>query len=244
MSSFRQYYRKIAKNARGHRSSDILYKDPVAQAVSIGYSEKELQNVPAESVMGMGCGNPIALAKLEKGETVLDIGCGGGLDVFLAARRVGKNGHVIGIDITHEMVNRAKATAAKGDYENVEFLTGDMGKIPVKDNSVDAVISNCVMNHATDKVKAFAEALRCLKTGGRLLVSDLVVQGEFSDDALQDKVWGDWIANALKKQEYLNAIETAGFRSITIVAENLFNLSQADNRLKGKIISISVKAYK
>jgi arsenite methyltransferase len=244
MSSFRQYYRKIAKNARGHRSSAVLHKDPIAQAISIGYSKKELQNVPVESVMGMGCGNPIALAKLEKGETVLDIGCGGGLDVFLVAQRIGRDGHVIGIDITHEMVNRAKETAAKGNYRNVEFLTGDMEKIPVKDNSFDAVISNCVMNHALDKVKAFMEALRCLKPGGRLLVSDLVVQGKFSNDALQDKIWGAWIANALGKQEYLNAIEAAGFRNITIMTEDLYNLSQADNRLKGKIISISVKACK
>jgi len=244
MGNLRQYYGKVAQNAHGHGSSAAGPADPITQARSIGYSEKELQSVPEGSVMGMGCGNPTALAKLQEGETVLDLGCGGGLDVFLAAPRVGKNGHVIGIDMTQEMVDRAKANATKRDYRNVEFLLGEMENVPVEDNSADVVISNCVINHALDKVRTFREALRCLKPGGRLIVSDLVVQGEFNDDTLQDEMWGAWIANALGKREYLNAIERAGFKNITIMTENLFSLSEADHRLKGKISSISVEAYK
>ena len=244
MGNFSQYYGKVAQRALVHGSSAVGVKNPITQARAIGYSEKDLQSVPEGSVIGMGCGNPTMLAKLQEGQTVFDIGCGGGLDVFLAASRVGKNGHVIGIDMTQEMVDRAKANATKGDYKNVEFLLGNMENMPVKDNSIDVVVSNCVMNHALDKVRAFREALRCLKPGGRLLVSDLVVHGKFGDDALQDEVWGTWIANALERREYLNAIEVAGFKNITIVTENLFNLSEADDRLKGKISSISVEAYK
>ncbi len=244
MGNLRRYYGKVAQNGQGHGSSAAGATDPITQARSIGYSAKELQSVPDGAVMGMGCGNPTMLAKLQDGQTVLDLGCGGGLDVFLAASRVGKNGHVIGIDLTQEMLDRAKANAAKGNYRNVEFLLGDMANLPVKDNSVDVVISNCVINHALDKVRAFKEALRCLKPGGRLLVSDLVVHGKFGDDALQDETWGAWLANAIGKQEYLDAIEVAGFKNIRIVTENLFNLSEADHRLKGKISSISVEAYK
>ncbi|MFH1614517.1 MAG: arsenite methyltransferase [Planctomycetota bacterium] len=244
MGNLRQYYGKASQNAQDYGSSAAGPTDPITQATSIGYSKKELQSVPEGSVMGMGCGNPTVLAKLQEGETVLDLGCGGGLDVFLAALKVGKNGHVIGIDMTQEMLDRAKTNAIKGDYKNAEFLLGDIENVPVKDNSVDVVISNCVINYALDKARVFREALRCLKPCGRLLVSDLVVQGEFGDDALQDEIWGAWIANALGKQEYLNAIEVAGFKSITIMTENLFNLSEADDRLKGKISSISVEAYK
>ena len=244
MGNLRQYYGKAAQNAQDHGSSASGPTDPITQAKSIGYSKKELQSVPEGSVMGMGCGNPVALAKLQDGEMVLDIGCGGGLDVFLTAQKVGKNGHVIGIDMTQEMLDRAKTNAIKGDYKNVEFLLGDIENMPVEENSVDVIISNCVINHARDKVRAFREAIRCLKPGGRLLVSDLVVQGEFGDEALQDEIWGAWIANALGKQEYLNAIEVAGFNNITIMTENLFNLSEADDRLKGKISSISIETYK
>jgi arsenite methyltransferase len=242
MSNFREYYRKVAQGGRS--SGAVVHSDPVAQALAIGYSRKELQNVPAEAVMGTGCGNPTALAELREGQTVLDVGCGGGLDAFLAAGKVGPKGRVIGIDMTGQMVARARAAAAKGGYRNVEFLTADMAKMPVKENSVDAVISNCVMNHARDKVKAFREALRCLKAGGLLLVSDLIVQGEFGPDALNDEVWGAWLANALGKQEYLDAIAAAGFRNITVMTETPFKLAEGDAGLKGKIVSINVKAYK
>jgi ubiquinone/menaquinone biosynthesis C-methylase UbiE len=234
-----QYYKKVEQNVHGEHSANHI-----TQSKSIGYTEKELQSVPEEAIMGMGCGNPIALAKLHDGETVLDLGCGGGLDAFLAALKIGPKGYIIGIDITEEMINRAKASAKKGDFRNVEFLVGKMENLPLKDNSVDVVISNCVINHALDKVRVFQEVIRCLRAGGRILISDLVTQGKFSNDVFRDEVWGAWLTNAISKQKYLNAIELAGFKNITIVSESPFNLSEADNRLKGKIASISIEAFK
>lgn len=243
MRNYRDYYGKVSKKSESTGSSPFG-SDPIAKARSIGYTAKELESVPEGAVMGTGCGNPVALAKLKKGQTVLDIGCGGGLDVFLAARRVGPKGHVIGLDGTQAMLDRANAFAVKGGYTNVEFLLGDMENIPLKDGSVDVVISNCVINHARDKVRAFGEIRRCLKPDGRLLVSDLVLTGKFEEEVLRDKIWGAWIANALGKQDYLDAIEKAGFKNITIVSETLFAMAEADDRLKGKIRSLSIEAYK
>ncbi|MCE5186648.1 MAG: methyltransferase domain-containing protein [Planctomycetaceae bacterium] len=239
MKDPQQYYRNVEQNARSHDPTNH-----VTQSKSIGYTEKELQSIPEEAIMGMGCGNPTALAKLQEGQTVLDLGCGGGLDVFLAALKVGPKGYVIGIDVTEEMIHRAKTTSRKRDFRNVEFIVSKMENLPLKDNSVDVVISNCVINHALDKIKVFQEALRCLRTGGRILISDLVVQGKFSEDAFRDEIWGTWLSNAVGKQDYLNAIELAGFKDITIVTESSFYLSEADDRLKGKIISISIEALK
>jgi len=212
-------------------------------AKSIGYSEQELAGIP-EGVACHGCGNPTALAGLKEGETVLDLGSGEGFDALLAARRVGPNGKVIGVDASAEMVTRATDNAAKGSYANVVFKQGEMESLPVDDESVVVVISNCVLNYAGDKLAAFQEVFRCLKPNGRMIVTDLVAEGGFSDEALQDKVWGEWLRRALGKQDYLKTIEKAGFREVAVVKETAFPMAERDERLRGRIVSIAVRACK
>lgn len=240
----KKQYAKVARKAS--QTSDFGVSNPIEQAKSTGYSEQEISSVPEEAVMGMGCGNPIELAELKDGETVLDLGCGGGLDAFLAANKVGQKGKVIGIDMTPEMIKKAAENAVKGNYRNVEFKLGEIENLPVEDSCVDVAISNCVINHSPDKLATFKEVFRVLKPSGRILIADLVTEGEFAEDVLDsmDKIWAEWIAGALGKQEYLNTVREAGFRNVAIAAEKLFSMSQMDDRLKGKIISIQVKAYK
>jgi len=219
--------------------------DIVEQAKSMGYSERELRNVPEGAVMGLGCGNPTALAELKEGETVLDFGSGGGLDVFLAAQGVGEKGKVIGVDMTPEMVEKAGENARNGNYKNVEFRVGEIENLPVEDNSIDVIISNCVINLSPDKLATYKEAYRVLKPNGRILISDLVTEGELPEDVRRSfDAWAECIAGAMEKQEYLNTIKKAGFRDVTIVAEHLFSEPGMDDGLAWKIISIQVKAYK
>ena len=240
----KKLYAKVARKAS--QTSDFGPSNPIEQSKSTGYSEQEISSVPEEAVMGMGCANPIALAELKDGETVLDLGCGGGLDAFLAANKVGQKGKVIGIDMTPEMIKKAAENAVKGNYRNVEFKLGEIENLPVEDSCVDVAISNCVINHSPDKLATFKEVFRVLKPGGRILIADLVTEGEFAEDVLDsmDKIWAEWIAGALGKQEYLNTVREAGFRNVAIAAENTFSMSEMDDRLKGKIISIQVKADK
>lgn len=220
--------------------------DSIGYAKSIGYSEQEMRSVPEEAAVTHGCGNPTALADLKEGETILDLGCGGGLDAFLAAQRVGRKGRVIGLDKMAEMVDKARANARAGNYTNVEFRVAEIEKLPLLDNSADVVISNCVINHSSDKAAVFREAYRVLKPGGRMFVSDLVTTGRLPEAVLRnaDKLWADWLAVACDRQEYLGAIEVAGFQTITVVAEGPFPLAEADNLLKGRIISIQVRGAK
>jgi len=189
----------------------------------IGYSEEELSSVPEGANLGLGCGNPVALASLKKGETVLDLGSGPGFDCFLAANKVGKSGKVIGVDMTPDMLDRARENARKGNFTNVEFRLGEIENLPAADNSVDAIISNCVINLSPDKKRVFKEAYRVLKHGGRLMVSDLVLTKELPE-AMKGSVEGylGCISGAISKEEYLQAIEKAGFKDINIVDESYY----------------------
>ncbi len=217
--------------------------DSVEYAKSLGYSENDLRCVP-EGLVCHGCGNPVVLAELKDGETVLDVGSGGGLDALLAAHRVGPAGRVIGVDSSGEKIDKAAEAASKGGYANVVFKVGRMDQLPLEEAAVDVVISNCVINHAADKLAVFQEVLRCLRPGGRLVLTDLVAEGGFSQAALADEMWGEWLSVAFGKNEYLLSIERAGFRDLVVVRETVFLMAEQDERLRGKILSIGVKAYK
>ncbi len=184
-----------------------------AIAKVIGYSDEELRSIPEGANMGLGCGNPVALASLAPGEVVLDLGSGGGVDCFIASRLVGPTGKVIGVDMTTEMIDKARENARKGDFGNVEFRQGEIEDLPVEDNTVDAIISNCVINLAPDKSRVFREAFRVLAPGGRLMVSDLVTVRDIPP-SLKESVdaYTACIAGALKREDYLGAIAGAGFR--------------------------------
>jgi len=186
----------------------------------IGYTDTDMSAVPEESNLGLGCGNPIALASLKEGDTVLDLGSGAGFDCFLAANKVGSTGKVIGVDMTPEMVEKARGNAKKGNYQNVEFRLGEIEKLPVEDNSVDVIISNCVVNLSPDKKKVFEESFRVLKPGGSLMVSDIVLLKDLPDVIKNSPpAYINCIAGAVKKNEYLGAIREAGFSDVAIVDE-------------------------
>ncbi|MFA6243345.1 MAG: methyltransferase domain-containing protein [Candidatus Hydrogenedentales bacterium] len=237
-----QRYADLARCESSSRDKEAGKLEPIEQAKSNGYTEGELSCVPPGAIMGMGCGNPTAMADLRPAETVLDIGCGGGLDVFLAANAVGNNGRVIGIDPTPQMVERARENARHGDYPNVRFEQGEVEHLPIEDESVDVVISNCVLNHCLDKPAAFREIRRVLKPDGRMQIADLVTIGEFSQDAFEDPVWGAWLSVASGRQVYLDAIRKAGFTDIRVVSRGPFKMAEVDPRLAGKIESIQVAA--
>jgi len=190
---------------------------------SIGYTEEELKAVPEGANLGLGCGNPVALASLREGETVLDLGSGAGFDCFLAADKVDKSGRVIGVDMTPEMIDKARENAKKGDYGNVEFRLGEIENLPVADSSVDVVISNCVINLTPDKRKVFTEAFRVLKPGGRLMVSDIVLLKELPDFIKNSiEAYIGCISGAITKDEYVGAIKAAGFQEVRIIDETSF----------------------
>jgi arsenite methyltransferase len=201
------------------------------QSHGMGYTYEELASLPEGANLGLGCGNPIAHASLKRGETVLDLGSGAGIDCFLAAAAVGENGKVIGVDMTPEMIFKARENAERGNFKNVQFRLGEIEKLPVSDNSVDIIISNCVINLSTDKDAVFKEAYRVLKPAGRLMVSDIVLLRplpDFVKNAVQAYV--GCIAGASLEQEYLNKIETAGFKSIKILEQTDYTESWAQDK--------------
>lgn len=197
----------------------------LSQTISrkIGYSDEELEAVPNGANLGLGCGNLVALASLSEGETVLDLGSGAGFDCFLAANKVGKNGKVIGVDMTAEMVAKARENAQKGGYQNVEFRLGEIENLPVADSSVDVVISNCVINLSPDKGQVFNEVFRVLSPGGRLMVSDIVLLQPLPDAIINSiSAYVGCIAGAAMRADYLETIKTAGFRDIMVIDETSF----------------------
>lgn len=209
---------------------------------NIGYSDEDLKAVPSGANLGLGCGNPIALASIKDGETVLDLGSGAGFDSFLAAARVGMSGKVIGVDMTPEMIETARGNAAKGNYSNVEFRLGELENLPVADGSVDVVISNCVINLVPDKKKAFEEAFRVLKPGGRLMVSDIVLLRSLPDFVMKSvAAYVGCISGAAMKESYLEAIKSAGFNEVTVIDESLFTLNCIVDDLTGQSIAQNLK---
>ena len=187
---------------------------------SIGYSEEEMNAVP-EANLGLGCGNPTAFGNIKEGDTVLDLGSGAGFDCFLASRKVGKIGKVIGLDMTEEMIAKARILAKEHGYSNVEFRLGDIEKMPLDDNSVNVIISNCVINLAPDKSIVFKEAYRVLKSGGKMYVSDIVLLGKLTDEQLNDEdLLSGCVAGALLKQDYIEKIKQAGFK-VRVLSEDV-----------------------
>ena len=214
----------------------------------VGYSDSEMNAVPEGANLGFGCGNPVALAFLKEGDVVLDLGSGAGFDAFLAANRVGKTGRVIGVDMTPEMLAKAQENAKKGKYTNVEFRLGEIEKLPVEDNSIDVIISNCVINLSPDKESVFKEANRVLKSGGRLMVSDLVLAKDLPKE-LKDSVeaYVGCLAGAIKKDEYLKLITMAGFQGVKVISESNYPVDAMFDNLKGAedaVASIKVSALK
>jgi SAM-dependent methyltransferase len=239
---------KQAGSCCGQPSLDALGKE-------IGYSEEDLGAAPAGANMGLGCGNPVALASLRAGETVLDLGSGGGFDCFLASTRVGAQGRVIGVDMTSEMLEKARRNAKEGGYTNVEFRLGEIENLPVADNSVDVIISNCVVNLTPNKRRVFEEAYRVLKPGGRLMVSDIVLLRPLPEGVRESvAAYVGCVAGAELKGEYLQTIGNAGFAGIEVVEEAAFGAdfvasfvdvagdTAAD--VAGSVVSIKVRGVK
>ena len=213
LESVKARYGAIAESSL---SSDNAGVRAVAEA--FGYTAEELTSIPAEANMGLSCGNPTAAAHLKPGEVVVDLGSGGGLDVFLAAQKVGPTGRAIGIDMTSEMIARARANAEGGGYSNVEFYHSTIDKIPLSDASVDCVVSNCVINLAPDKPAVFREIFRVLRPGGRVAVSDIALKGNLPKE-IETSIAGytGCIAGAIKIEEYRTELLKAGFEYVEIV---------------------------
>jgi arsenite methyltransferase len=202
---------------------------PIQVSKAIGYSEQDLGSVPEGANLGLGCGNPLAFATLKEGDVVVDLGAGAGFDCFLAAQRVGATGRVIGVDMTPDMLDRARANAARDGVANVEFRLGEIENLPVADGAADMVISNCVINLSTDKPRVFREALRVLRPGGRLMVSDLVLARPLPASVARSiAAYTGCIAGAMLKDDYLRAIREAGFGGVEVLAEAVYPIGSSN----------------
>jgi ubiquinone/menaquinone biosynthesis C-methylase UbiE len=212
----KEKYSEIANNDSGcgcgcNRNEDV--------SRSMGYSEDDLKSA-GDANLGLGCGNPVGFSSIKEGDTVLDLGCGAGIDCFLAAKKVGENGKVIGLDMTEEMIKKGKLNAENQGLKNLEFVLAEIENMPVKDDSIDIIITNCVVNLTPDKLKTFKEAYRVLKPGGKIYLSDIVLLEELSDEQKNNKdLLTGCVAGALLKNDYLNKIKEAGF-SVNILREN------------------------
>ena len=263
----RKRYAKVAEtNSSCCASASSCCSAPTSKEVSsmIGYSEAEMTAVPEGANLGLGCGNPTAMASLKEGERVLDLGAGAGFDCFLAANKVGKEGKVIGVDMTPEMIDKARANAKKGKYTNVEFRLGEIENLPAADNSVDVVISNCVINLSPNKKRVFEEAFRVLSPNGRLMVSDIVLLKKLPESIRKNvEAYSSCISGAEIKDKYIELIRKAGFQDVKIIEEKTYpleyiisdsttqeivrsmNMSQDEvNEAANSVVSIKVSATK
>ncbi len=226
----KENYGKIAAGTKSsccEPSVSLCGTKTLAETVSanIGYSRDEMQSVPEGANLGLGCGNPTALAELKEGETVLDLGSGAGFDCFLVSQKVGVAGKVIGVDMTPQMIAKARENAKRGNYKNVEFLHGEIEHLPLPDASVDAVISNCVINLSPDKSRVFKEAYRVLKHGGRMMISDIVLTQPLPEAVMKSvEAYTGCVAGAMVKDDYLALIRNAGFSEVSVVDETIFSL--------------------
>ena len=236
----KQRYGAIASQAKQPCCADATPCCPGAQSVAeqIGYSPQELAALPEGVDLSLGCGNPLALASISPGDVVLDLGCGAGFDAFLAAPRVGRTGRVIGVDLTPEMIEQARANAEKAGCANVEFRLGDIESLPLEDASVDLVISNCVLVLVPDKAKAFREIARVLKPGGRIAIADIVLDGPLPEALKEDSgAYCSCISGAVSRADYLAAIEAAGLDDVQVASE-----ADAAKLLAGDCCSAGISA--
>lgn len=214
-------YARIAKQSSGCgcKCNCGTYSDNEKISKSIGYSDQEIGMV-SEANLGLGCGNPVAMSKIKVGDTVLDLGSGAGFDCFLASKRVGETGKVIGVDMTGEMIDKAKSIAEKNGYKNVEFKLGEIENLPIEDSSIDIAISNCVINLVPDKEKAFKEIYRVLRNGGKIYLSDIVLLEDITEDIKNnEELLAGCVGGALLRDEYLDIIKKAGFE-VNILSED------------------------
>ncbi|MDX1411150.1 MAG: arsenite methyltransferase [Nitrospirales bacterium] len=266
--NFKESYAKIAGEKSGFRppgyKGERKDRHEKYDSRTIGYPLDDLRSGPEGINLGLGCGSPVALASLQEGEVVVDLGSGTGFDCFLAVQKVGSTGKVIGVDMTLEMVNRARRSAEEGGYLNVEFRLGEIENLPLADNSINVVISNCVINLAQDKTKVFQEAFRALKPGGRMMISDIVLTRELPM-IIKESVEGyhACVSGAMIKDEYLDCIELAGFQEIKVLDQIPFPLDllindptakgilqeveidpMEANKMSETIVHLKVQAYK
>ena len=224
----RKRYAKVAKTNSSCCASNVSCCSPQTNkniSKMVGYSEEEMNTVPQGANLGLGCGNPTALASLREGERVLDLGSGAGFDCFLAAKKVGAQGKVIGVDMTPEMIDKARTNAMKGKYTNVEFRLGEIENLPVADNSVNVIISNCVINLAPNKKRVFEEAYRVLNINGRLMVSDIVLLKSLPKSIQKNvEAYAGCIAGAEIKDKYIELIKNAGFKEVKVLEEKTYPL--------------------
>ena len=219
------------------------------QSLRMGYSEADINSVPAGADMGLGCGNPQAIASLKQGEVVIDLGSGGGFDCFLAAREVGVNGRVIGIDMTPAMISKARNNAEQGNFNNVEFRLGEIEHLPVADNTADVIISNCVINLSPNKQQVFNDAFRALKPGGRLAISDVVAQCELPEHIKNDlQLYSGCMAGASSVEELKAIMASAGFDNISITPKNeskeFIKDWAPDSKVEDYVVSANIEAVK
>ncbi len=252
LSAVRKDYGDIAKADAANCGCGCNPKNsPTAEEISVkmGYSTNDVNDVPQGANMGLGCGNPQVIASLKTGETVADLGSGGGFDCFLASKAVGKNGHVIGVDMTPEMVSKARLNGEKGGYNNVEFRLGEIEKLPIADNSIDVIISNCVINLSPDKSQVFEEAYRVLKKGGRLAISDIVATADLPENIMNNLAnYTGCISGAIKINEIESSLKEIGFKNVRISpkdsSEKNIEEWSPDGNMSDYVVSANIEAVK